>query len=72
MYIIHVALLHVDKGSSEMSEWGRKGYLTQGARILNAPSVVLDIPLVFTVITSISRNPLGINIELLHFRYVSQ
>jgi len=40
-YIIHVAPLHIDKDSSQMSGWGRKGYLTQRARILNA--LVLDL-----------------------------
>lgn len=39
---------------------------------IECTGVGLDIPLVYTAITSISRNPPGIHTELLHLIYISK
>lgn len=72
-YIIHVALLFVDKDSSQMSEWERgKRIPDPEGRNIECAGVGLDVSLEFTEIASISGNPTYIATELLHFICISK
>lgn len=72
-YIIHVALLFVDKDSSQMSGWERgKRIPDPEGRNIECTGVGLDVSLEFTEITSISGSLTYTATELLHLIYISK